>query len=235
VASDGCSLFGMDEEGQLFRYRGTNRRQILQADIEMSSTKGGLHAIKLRNKEATTLVANYRSKQLNASAWNCEVWAADDNDNVRAFSDKWSDVAGKRRQVSSSTILQAGSCGLVWGVDGNQRVHCCWAFDSGGQRPPEGWSEVRGRLCQVATSADGCHIWGVNSEHDVFYRAGLWGEWLPVGGKLIQVACSSDGYRVWGLDPTGNLWECKLWRNARCRGEASKWSKRKAAKARRRG
>ena len=63
------------------------------------------------------------------------------------------------------------------------------------------WKHISGSLIQV--DVDDTHIWGVNANHDVYYRPidGS-GEW-----KLKHVSASGNGY-MWGVDSKDNIFKC---------------------------
>lgn len=61
-----------------------------------------------------------------------------------------------------------------------------------------GWQSVPGELTQISAGRPG--VWGVNSNDDVFYREGTYGDssvvgcrWTYVQGKLVYVTSGSTG------------------------------------------
>ena len=67
-----------------------------------------------------------------------------------------------------------------------------------------GWTQISGNLTQVSVSGDGSHVWGVNTNDNIYYRNGKDGDaeessshkWTLISGKLTQVSVSKDGNHV---------------------------------------
>jgi len=69
------------------------------------------------------------------------------------------------------------------------------------------WNVIPGLLKQVSVGAPQ-HVWGVNSNNDIFRRDGT--TWTHIGGVLKQVSVGCDG-TVWGVNPSDQIFR---WDNA---------------------
>ncbi|XP_078659643.1 uncharacterized protein LOC144904556 isoform X2 [Branchiostoma floridae x Branchiostoma belcheri] len=130
----------------------------------------------------------------------------------------WLQVAGGLKQLDvSSTANQ------VWGVNAANFVYRRAGITT---EQPAGtnWEQQQGLMKYVSVGAAG--VWGVNSNNDIFYRTGTFGNeassgsgWEQVQGNLKQV--SSGDNIVWGVNvnddvfvrdgispstPTGTAW-----------------------------
>ncbi|XP_035691376.1 neurogenic locus notch homolog protein 1-like [Branchiostoma floridae] len=79
--------------------------------------------------------------------------------------------------------------------------------------PPEGagteWQQVSGRLKFVSVGRSG--VWGVNSNNQIYYRTGTYGDeasagtgWVNIAGSLKQI--SSGNNIVWGVNGNDDIY-----------------------------
>ena len=60
---------------------------------------------------------------------------------------------------------------------------------------------------QVSVSADGKHVWGIDSDNKIFYRNDVENNnWTLVDGSLKYISVSGDGSHVWGTDSNNNIY-----------------------------
>ena len=144
-------------------------------------------------------------QQISLSTDGYRVWAADEGGLVRYcdvwMCDRWT-VLSAGPNIRHISVYRLA----LWCTDSSDGIHV-YSF------PDRQWHTVRGRLRMVTVSADGSHVWGVNGQEEVYYRAGFDSSWVQVPGKLRQVAVSGDGQHVWGVSADNKIfyWTNEEW------------------------
>ena len=111
-------------------------------------------------------------------------------------SQEWTHIPGKLTHVS-------GSITYVWGANREKQIFMC-------KRPCTGsnWKHIPGAAL-IQVDVDDTHVWGVNANHDVYYRpidgSGEWQHACDL--KLKHVSASGNGF-MWGVDSKDSIFKC---------------------------
>jgi len=71
------------------------------------------------------------------------------------------------------------------------------------------WTKVEGKkMIDIATSAGNKHVFGLDEDHNLWHRGGIYGEWekLESPGTLKDIDVNGDGTAIWAVDNKGGSW-----------------------------
>merc|ERR1719265_1232740 len=124
------------------------------------------------------------------------VWGVNRYDDIFRYlgNNQWQHIAGKLTNVDVSNN------GHVWGVNRGQDIFR-WTGSA--------WQHISGKLIQISVGDSG--VWGVNANHNIFYRQGTMGDantagdgWTHVAGGLQWVGSGSN--LVVGVNSAGQIY-----------------------------
>lgn len=162
-------------------------------------------------------------KQITVSGNGQHIWGVTSGDGIfyrKGRNGGWEHVGGALKFIDVS-----GDGSHIWGVNSNDDIyyrngrHGNWQHITGACKVAAAHYDSMGRpsLCmgcppigdcklkQISVSSGGAHIWGVNSDDEVFYRNGRHGVWVPKVGKLKHVSVNDDGTHVWGVNSQDDI------------------------------
>ena len=233
VHTDGDWLWALGQDGRLYSYHYRRRSwlstssapQLRDVAISKDGTLWGINydgglqqGYTQLMRGATGASASPMLKNLSTTnQTDCHaVLCTDEGLNLKLYvpgEKKWCEISGQK--VGPISVSADGK--QIWGIDSRSGcIFYCRLTESidymaGSYESYElKWDSVGGSLRQVCVSGDGCHVWGLNHDSQIYYRHGFEGQWVRIAGALQDLCVSMRGETIWGIDLWGNPWICFL-------------------------
>ncbi|HEX7997341.1 MAG TPA: tectonin domain-containing protein [Pyrinomonadaceae bacterium] len=199
-ASSGAYIWGVDADGNAWRYRTT---------VDPKSTSGQLiyqwaqapapaPGVALSNIsvgiDGTVYAVDDQGRIYTTSSGGGSGGPVDPNTKKQIML-PWTTAIGNLMQIA------VGSSSLIWGLDTANNIYRAVVDGTG---KITSWQKVDGSLKWISVAGDGT-IYGVNSVNKIFkYTGGK--TWTPVAGSLTQVSVG-DVSRIWGINDETEIYQ----------------------------
>jgi hypothetical protein len=198
-ASSGAYIWGVDADGNAWRYRTTADPNTGQLSYQWVQAPEPAPGIALSNIsvgiDGTVYAIDDQGRIYTTSSGGGSGGPIDPNTKKQIML-PWTTAIGTLAQIS------VGTSSLIWGVDAANNIYRAVVDGTG---KITSWQKVDGSLKWISVAGDGT-IYGVNSVNKVFKYAGG-NKWTPDAGALLTQISVGDVSRIWGINDETEVYQ----------------------------